>query len=190
MVPQSTLVACDSGINCLLQNGLSPDFFLGDLDSVNSDVLFALKGKFKGFFQYPTQKDKTDSELGVDFALGQKANEVIIIGGLGLRLDHTLSNILLLEKIHRAGARGHIIGAKERVFLLPDCFQLEVSPGSFFSLIPFGRAFSVKIVGARFPLENGELIPGSTLGISNVAKEGFLKIKKQGGPLFLVLLDS
>jgi thiamine pyrophosphokinase len=190
LVPHSILVACDSGISTLLRNGLSPDFFLGDLDSVNPDVVLQFKGKIKGFFQFPIPKDKTDSELGVDLALKENAEEIIIIGGLGERLDHTLSNILLLLKIHQAGVKGQIIGAKERIFLLPDLFELEAPPGSLFSLIPLGRVVSINILGARFPLEDGEMVPGSTLGISNIIEGGILRVKKQGGPLFLVLLDA
>ncbi|HCA34460.1 MAG TPA: thiamine diphosphokinase, partial [Lachnospiraceae bacterium] len=48
--------------------------------------------------EYPARKDYTDSELALSVALDQAGpgDKVVILGGLGGRLDHTLSNIFLL----------------------------------------------------------------------------------------------
>jgi thiamine pyrophosphokinase len=190
LVPHSILLACDSGIELLLKNGLYPDVFIGDLDSVGQNVISLIRPHIKKFYQFPKEKDKTDSELGVEYALNSRAGEIVIVGGLGRRLDHSLANIMLLFKINSAGVSGYILGARERVFYLPDDFELKARPGLTFSLIPFGRVTKLNISGVHYPLINGELDPGSSLGVSNYLEGEFLKIKKEGGPLFMVLLDE
>lgn len=190
LVPHSMLLACDSGIELLLKNGLYPDVFIGDLDSVDHNVISSTRPHIEKFYQFPREKDKTDSELGVEYALNSGAREIVIVGGLGKRLDHSLANIMLLFKINSAGKSGYILGARERVFYLPDGFELKDRPGLTFSLIPFGNVTKLNIFGAHYPLINGKLDPGSSLGISNYLEGEVLKIKKEGGPLFMVLLDE
>jgi len=101
-----------------------------------------------------------------------------------------LANILLLVKIQAAGAMGYIIGAKEKVFCLPDEYELQGQPGLPFSLIPLGSVTNLHISGAHYSLSGGILYPGSSLGVSNYMEEGLLKIKKEGGPLIMILLEG
>lgn len=190
LVPHSILLACDSGIELLWENHLFPHVFVGDLDSADQEVLASVKPYIKNFYQFPVEKDKTDSELGVEYALSAGAREIVLVGGLGQRLDHTLANILLLLKIREAGVQGSIIGAKERIFCLSDEFELRGKPGLAFSLIPLGLVTNLNIIGAHYSLLGGKLYPGNSMGISNYMEGELLEIKKEGGPLIMILLEG
>jgi thiamine pyrophosphokinase len=189
LVPGSLLIACDSGTMLLLANGLYPHVFIGDLDSLEESDISQIKPHLKEFLPFPREKDKTDSELGVEYAINAGAEEIVLIGGLGKRIDHTLANILLLLKIQEAGKSGYILDAKQKVSLLPDHFLYEGHPGLMFSLVPLSKTEKITISGAHFPLINGEIKPGNGLGLSNFMEGNWLEIKKEGGPILLVLLD-
>jgi len=59
--------------------------------------------------KFPAEKDMTDTELAVNTAIDRGYKNIVIIGGTGTRLDHTLSNIFLLKLMLDRGVKGRII---------------------------------------------------------------------------------
>ena len=82
------IIAADAGYKNALSLGVHPDILLGDLDSLDTKDI----PKDVELLQVPAEKDFTDTQLAVDTALKKGAAEIVIIGGLSGRLDHTLSN--------------------------------------------------------------------------------------------------
>ncbi|MDR0984564.1 MAG: thiamine diphosphokinase [Ruminococcus sp.] len=80
------IIACDSGLNYLIEKKIVPDLIIGDFDSLgyvpdNAVVL-------------PAEKDVTDIKAAVDYALEKGFTDFEIYGGLGgERLSHTIANI-------------------------------------------------------------------------------------------------
>ena len=85
------IIAADSGYMNAKALGVTPDLLLGDLDSLG-DIK---PPKTAEILQVPAEKDFTDTQLAVDTAIKKGASEIIIVGGLSGRLDHTLANIQL-----------------------------------------------------------------------------------------------
>ena len=81
------LIAADGGLRHARALGLVPDAFIGDMDSLREEDLP------EGAILYPSQKDDTDMMLAVKQAMALGVRKVLLLGGLGGRLDHTYANI-------------------------------------------------------------------------------------------------
>ena len=102
-IPEDALVvAADSGYDNAKKLGYAErcDFIVGDFDSTKERA-FCSRAKI---IRVPSEKDETDTQLAINTAIENGADELYIVGGLSGRLDHTLSNIYLLESIAQAGA--------------------------------------------------------------------------------------
>ncbi len=110
------VIAADSGFDTALSFGISCDLVVGDMDSiVQKDILKKLpKGNVKAF---NTDKDFTDTELALFEAQEHGATNIILVGGDGGRLDHTLA----LLKLFKGSVYPNIWMCKEQVvFLLSE----------------------------------------------------------------------
>ena len=88
------VVFCDSGLKHLEQLQARPSLIVGDFDSHENPRLDVET------IILPCEKDDTDTQLAVQVALEKGATELVIIGGLDGRLDHTLSNLAILENLY------------------------------------------------------------------------------------------
>ena len=91
------IIAADGGYNHIRKLHKKPNYLIGDMDSVrdlpkNSNSIRLIK--------YPKSKDRTDTEIAVEFAIKNKASEILLFGMTSLsRIDHSLNNIFLLQNI-------------------------------------------------------------------------------------------
>ena len=97
-----------------------PDYIIGDLDSVNENIIEYYKSKKVKFEKFPTKKDETDTELCIELSDKLKAKEIHLIGALGGRIDHTIANINLLYYIRKRGITPKIISEKEEIYIAMD----------------------------------------------------------------------
>ena len=104
-------ISADCGYKNAKKLGIVPDFAVGDFDSGSMAEL----PRETEIIEVPAEKDFTDTQLAVDVALEHGADHVIIIGGLSGRLDHTMSNLSLLEKLWATGIRAIITDGKNQV---------------------------------------------------------------------------
>ena len=61
------LIAADGGAKYFFDIGLTPQVIIGDMDSIDSDTCKSKSGI--EYIQYPTDKDKSDAEIAVEYAL-------------------------------------------------------------------------------------------------------------------------
>ncbi len=88
-----------------LQRGYdSPQLVLGDFDSYAGVVQSDCE-----LLRYPIEKDDTDTMLAVKQALQRGYDQLVLVGMLGGRLDHTLANIQTLVYAVEHGAAAQII---------------------------------------------------------------------------------
>jgi len=163
------LIAADGGLRHLRALGLTPHVLVGDLDSVEPADTAALKAAGVTIRQHPARKNETDLELALRLALEEGAVDVLILGALGGRWDQTLANLLLLAHPDFRSARVRLVDGSQHIYLVRGETVIEGQPGDTVSLIPLGGdARGVTTTGLEYPLANGILPFGSTLGISNV----------------------
>ena len=161
------LVACaDSGARHALRLGMRPAALIGDMDSIDPADRAALAQAITVAF--PTDKDKTDSQLAVEWALAQGAGYVLIAGGVGSRFDHSLANAHLLGLIHRAGAAGAVTDGRQSLHLLVDELVLEAPKGYILSILPLTSACRGLVLrGLRWELSGYDVEFGDTRTVSN-----------------------
>ncbi|MBT3322151.1 MAG: thiamine diphosphokinase [Anaerolineae bacterium] len=176
------IIAVDGGTRHALNLGLVPSVIIGDLDSVDLTGLDETK-----IIQYPADKDETDLELALEYAINAGYEQIRLIGALGGRLDQTLGNLSLLTDESYAGVDLRIDDGVEEAFFICDQAQIHVRIGDLVSLIPWGNPVTgICTEGLRWQLSNESLYPHKTRGISNEAIAALIHIQIEDGLLLIV----
>src|SRR4051794_1838295 len=90
------VIAPGSGVDHAPALGLSVDRAVGDFDSVTPGARAAAEAAGAVVEQHPAAKDATDLELALEAAIGTGTDRIVVVGGVGGRLDHLLATALLL----------------------------------------------------------------------------------------------
>ncbi|WKY46360.1 thiamine diphosphokinase [Eubacteriaceae bacterium ES3] len=182
----SFIIGADGGANFLMEIGICPDFLVGDMDSISTATYNYFKEKTI-VEKYPAMKDQTDTEIAIQKAIELKATEVVIFGGMGDRIDHSLGNIYLLSRLLKKGIRGQIKNEKQEIILIDDEITLSYPVKTVVSILPIdGAASSIWIEGFLYPVENGDMTITEPYGISNVTNEASQKIRVGQGKLLII----
>ncbi len=161
------LVCADGGTEHALAMGLQPAVVIGDLDSMAPLVRNLIDPRVK-IIQHPHDKNETDLELALRYALEQKPSSILIVGALGNRLDQTLGNIALMSDPWLGVLSMRLDDGVEEAFFCRREAEVTGISGDLVSLIPWGGAVSgVRTEGLRWPLHGEALYPDKTRGISN-----------------------
>jgi len=177
------IIAANGGTRHALAQGIIPDIVVGDFDSLAADEIDQLSLNTR-LERVPHAQDFTDGEMAVHEALKRGAHKVVLAGGLGGRLDHTLANIFLLKHVQEAGAQGWATDGHQRAFLLQNevPVTLEGAPGDTVSIVPVSATVSgVHTMGLRWALHDAELHFSSSLSISNEMNDVTAHIQAQKG---------
>ncbi len=88
------IVCCDGAANSFIANGKIPNAIVGDLDSISEEN----KKKYSDILHHVTEQENNDLTKAVNFCIENGINDITIVGGTGLREDHTIGNISLLAE--------------------------------------------------------------------------------------------
>jgi thiamine pyrophosphokinase len=161
-------IAADGGSRHALSCGRAPDAVIGDLDSLPENMRDPFLAAGTAFRPHPADKDETDLELAVGFAVREGYRSIRIVGGLGGRTDQIIGNLALLTDPAWAQIDIRFDDGCEEALAIRSEAVLEGRAGDLVSLAPFGLAAEgVTTVGLRFPLHGEKLYPHKTRGISN-----------------------
>lgn len=174
------IVAVDGGTKHCRNLGLMPNLIIGDFDSCPP----ALLDYFSDIpcKRFPVDKDKTDLELALDELMhdGAGTDEITLFGALGNRIDHTISNLLILS---RFPGRIFIESHNERLFVINKHVSLSCFIGQTISLIPLnGPVTGIDTQGLKWNLSNATL-DKNFIGISNQAEQQDVSISTTHGDL-------
>ncbi|WP_144526415.1 thiamine diphosphokinase, partial [Bacillus pumilus] len=90
----------DRGALFLIENNYKPDLAVGDFDSISpADLLKVRSGSKQLIDCDPIDKDLTDTELALDLAIKEQPDIILLMGVTGSRLDHTLANIQMMNRV-------------------------------------------------------------------------------------------
>lgn len=182
------IICADSGADALFAAEILPNVLLGDFDSINKEVFdFYVQQGIKTV-RFNTNKDVTDTHIAIKYAINQGADRVIILGALGDRIDHTLSNIFLLESyLHLAHCK--IIDAKNRIELISDGTKRVYSNKhyKYISLIPVSKkVVGVTTDGFKYKLTNATLHRSDSFGVSNEILQTYGTVAIRKGLLAII----
>ena len=179
------IIAADSGCSLIAEFSekkykISPDIILGDMDSYKGESIEKLYPKAR-FVSFPPEKDDTDTALAVSYAINLGCKNIVIAGGLGGRLDHTLANVYLLEHIKEQGSVGIITDGKNRAYLA-ESENIICSNKKYISLIPiddciFGVCMDKNF---KYPFEAEKLFRRHFVTVSNeiISEKALIKLKR------------
>lgn len=156
------IVGADSGAFLLAQKEISFDMAIGDFDSVTKKEYSQIKDYAKEIDPYKKTKDFTDTYLAITYCLDKQADEIIVYGGIGSRLDHTYANINALTM-------GNItfITPTTKMYLLEAGDHTIHNTYKYISFFAFEKVKNLSIESFQYEMKNKDLDPYSSLCVSN-----------------------
>ncbi len=181
------LLCANGGTRRALALGLTPHVIIGDLDSLAPEDKERAEAAGARFLQHPRDKNESDLELALQYALAQKPTSICILGGLGGRLDQTLANLSLLSDPRLADIPTRLDdGVEEALFCRARC-EVRGRRGDLVSLLPWGAAVhGIHTEGLQWPLHGEPLFPHQTRGLSNEMTGEVATIRIASGLLLIV----
>lgn len=180
------VIACDIGYIHCEKLGITPDLIMGDFDSF-TDSSCSLPDNIP-HMSFPIEKDDTDTMLAVKYALEQGFRHLIIICGLGGRLDHTLANIQTMAYAADRGAVCELYSENEYIRTF-DGGSLSLPRRDNWSLSLFAltdACTNLSIKGAKYEISSAVLTNRFPLGVSNSWADDSVEITMDDGLLLVV----
>jgi thiamine pyrophosphokinase len=185
--PTDEIICADGGSRHALALGLHPSLVIGDLDSIADEDRKKIEAAGIPIHRHPRDKDETDLELALHYALGQKPSAIMIVAGLGGRLDHTLGNIAALSDPAAASLDVRLDDGLDELLFCRRHAQLRGTAGDLVSLVPWGVPVEgVRTSGLRWPLRTETLYPEKTRGISNEMLDQAASVEVASGLLLMI----
>ena len=175
------IIAADAGIEKLNKAGIVPDLIMGDFDSLGT------RPSGENVRVFPIEKDDTDTMLALKEAIALGYDTVIISGGLGGELDHTMANLQTLLYACENGINAFLTDGITTATVISDSITLGSENSGRCSVFAFGgEANGVSISGLKYEASGITLSPSFPLGVSNhfVGKEA--KISLESGRLLII----
>ena len=182
------VVAADSGLDRADALGIDVDMIVGDLDSVTPAALERAEHRGIDVIRHNPDKDETDLELAIAHCHAKGALEVTVICADGGRLDHELTNIMVLCSSTWAGIEITVVGDRGRLLPIHTDRSLPVEAGAIVTLMAIGGpAHGVTTAGLQWSLDRETLWPDSSRGTSNLATESSPNVEVLDGTVLAVL---
>ena len=181
------IYCADGGANHLEALGIFPLEIWGDLDSVTKEIIEKYRNNNVRIKKFPKDKDYTDGELILQHISKLNYDEIIIIGGLGGRIDHLLTNLNLIFKFKNL----KFVTEKERIFSIEKKAELTGLRGKTISFVPFSeKVEGLTLEGFKYPLNKYILHQGDSICMSNIAVDDICKVTFDTGKLMGIILNK
>jgi len=181
------IICADSGGNCLYEYGISPNYLLGDFDSIHEEALAYFTSQGVSIDGFRRDKDYTDTQIAVNKAIGLGCEEIVLLGCSGNRIDHMLGNLGLLKEVLDKGVKAYFKDDINHIQLTKESIELQGALGEVFSLQAYCDCVrEVTITGAKFPLNKYDLYLGDPLTISNEFLNDKVRVEFKSGYLLVI----
>lgn len=181
------IICADGGAKHAAELGLKPNVLIGDFDSLSSNLQKKFQDKNIEWLKFNTEKNETDSELALKFAIEKGYQTILLFGVFGTRLDHFLSNIFALTRLAEKGIDVTIIEGKKEIKIIKEHLEIHGNIGDIVSLIPLQTdAKQITTDGLQYKLINENLLFGYSRGISNVLTKKTASITFTKGTLLII----
>lgn len=186
-IKDSYVVCADGGIKNFINTNLYPDLLVGDLDSIDEEGLKFLKENNISFEKFPSKKNLTDTELALSILVDKGFSEITIISATGTRMDHTISNIFLLEYLYKKNIFGRIIdNHNEIIYKEEETFKVFKDFYKYISLISISDELIYTTLGMEYETDHLNIKRYSARGVSNEIKKDFANITINKGKALII----
>jgi thiamine pyrophosphokinase len=177
----SIIVAADSGLSHAAELGLAPTDIVGDFDSVEKELMHTFPQITR--HSYSTEKDETDTELGIELLRERGAGTLHIVGGGGGRLDHLYA---LLSLFHRPDPPDHWYTHREHIQCIGGSARIALPLNKRVSFFPVGEGeCRMRSSGLKWPLDSLRWSTGD-FGVSNRTTAEILEVDMIEGKLIMM----
>jgi len=177
------IICADGGAYSAKKMDIIPDYIIGDLDSASSSIIeFFKKNNTK--IIYDNNQEKTDLELAISLAETLDPYEILILGAIGDRIDHTLANILCLANI-KPDIKVQIIDDKNTIELVDSAIDITGEKDEIISIVPLTDLLGLSYSGLKWIVNNKDTKFG-WFGISNRISEYNANISLNSGKILVI----
>jgi thiamine pyrophosphokinase len=181
--------AVDSGAIAAKEAGLKLDLLVGDMDSIEEDVLQNYREEGTEIVKLNPVKNDTDLEHALDVLNEKGFEKVTIVNAMGGRLDHELATLGAVSTPRKLKS---IIISNENI-IAPLCAgdtinlaELSLVPGDLYSIIAVDDKTIVTETGVEYEIEKHPFKALSGRGVSNIVKTKDAKIKVHQGRILII----
>ena len=175
-LPEDYIIVCD-GAYSHTKHIVKESVLLGDFDSLGYKPSNAIV--------YPVEKDYRDGELAIQYAARNGLDDLFFIYAGGLREDHFMGNLALLQISYKLRKRARLVTANATVYYTEKPISLSVEVGSTISVVAIKDSVIRSSSGLKYEYNNTELRFATTLGISNIALSENVVIDVESGGIFV-----
>ena len=187
-------IAADYGLLTANKLGLHVNYILGDFDSVPKEIIEEYREKEKEdesfkIRQYNPIKDFTDTQIAIETAMKMNPSEIVILGAIGTRTDHTISNIQNLRLPLEKDIKCTLIDEHNKLYLInkPTTIYKQDLFGPYISLLPLTTLVEkVTLKGFKYSLDSYDIHLGESIGVSNQLSHKKAEIIFEKGILIVV----
>jgi len=178
------VIAVDAGWKNAELLGEKPSVLIGDFDSLGEENI----PKGPELVRLRPEKDNTDTQAAVELAIDRGATEIDIVGGLSGRLDHTLSNLFILENLASRGIYAIAYDGVSRArFMNASSVIIARSQYKYVSIISIDeKVKGVEIDGCKYPLKKATLYRHFQYAVSNEIEGNCTLIAVKKGRVFII----
>ncbi len=187
------IICADGGAIHALNMEIIPDVIIGDMDSIstNKDYYQRIRKEVDRnkveVVKYPTSKDKTDTQLSVEYAIRKGCKKIILTASLGSRFDHSFANISMLKLIMNNNIKGMVLNEYNEIYLVNKHIKLKGEIGQILSIIPISEKVSgISTKGLKYELNNGMISLGNSCGVSNVFINTLVEVSIKNGLALII----
>ena len=174
------ILAADGASSHLFRNNIVPDIIIGDLDSINIDLIASDFDRNK--IIQDTNQENTDFEKILIYCIGHDINRILVLGIHGGEIDHTLNNLSIIKKFNKR-LDLWIFDSDKYGFLADESFKISAKTNEMISLIPFPAA-RITTGNLKWNLNNEILELGIRDGARNRATNDEVTVDIHDGSLF------
>lgn len=179
------IYCADGGANLLEILDIMPMEIWGDFDSISEALLEKYESSGVIIKRFPKDKDFTDGELILQHITEKNYDKIVVIGGLGGRKDHELTNLNLMFKFKNLS----FVSEAEEIFAIENYKELIGEKGKTISFIPFSEKIeNLTLIGFKYPLTDYTLHQGDSICMSNIAVEDRCVISFKNGKLLGIVI--
>ncbi len=183
------VICADGGASNALKMGLIPDVVIGDMDSIKFEVKEKIRNKSAKtrYISTSPEKDESDTQMAVEYALGLGVKKIMITGAVGDRIDHTLANIILLSSPELKDIDTRILTDNSDMFIVRKPETINGVPGKTITLISLSPyTYFIGTRGLKYKLKEEKLIFSPVRGLSNEFIDKKVKLDIREGILLVI----
>lgn len=143
------IVCCDGALEKLLKIDIKPDVVIGDCDSISEER----RQQFKDIIIEDKDQECNDLQKALKYCLKQQFGPVAILGASGLRDDHQLANLSILNMY--AERMDLIMVSNYGLFsFISEDTTFASTPGQEVSVFSFDGQALFSFSGLQYPVHN------------------------------------